>query len=80
MKINLGISGWPSAELTLEDAIDLAIDCKPEHVGGELEDMRARITHLEAIIKLILTPEQVLTLVREFMQPNAFLCDLDKEQ
>lgn len=79
MRINYGVSGWPSWEISLEEAFTMALLSR-SHATGSLEELTARVSHLEAIIRLVLTPEQILTLAKEFMSPTAFLCDLDKEQ
>ena len=79
MKINYGVSGWPSWEISLEEAFTQVLLSR-SHDSGSLEDLTTRVGHLETIIRLILTPEQILTLAKEFMSPTAFLCDLDKEQ
>jgi len=79
MRINYGVSGWPSWEISLEEAFTMALLSR-SHATGSLEELTARVSHLETIIRLVLTPEQILTLAKEFMSPTAFLCDLDKEQ
>ena len=79
MRINYGVSGWPSREISLEEAFTMALLSRA-HATGSLEELTARVSHLETIIRLVLTPEQILTLAKEFMSPTAFLCDLDKEQ
>jgi len=79
MRINYGVSGWPSWEISLEEAFTRVLLSR-SHATGSLEELTARVSHLETIIRLVLTPEQILTLAKEFMSPTAFLCDLDKEQ
>ena len=77
MKINYGVSEWPSWEISLEEAFTRVLLSR-SHATGSLEELTVRVSHLETIIRLVLTPEQILTLAKEFMSPTAFLCDLDK--
>ena len=63
MKINYGVSGWPSWEVSLEDAFIKVLYSRSD-ANGELEELKSRVDHLEAILRLILTPEQMLVLAK----------------
>jgi len=75
MQINYGDPRYPECGVSLEGIFDLVLLSR---VGDndELEDLKSRVGHLEAILKIIITPEQTLTLAKEFVSQEAFLHDI----
>jgi hypothetical protein len=76
MKICLSTKQWIAPDLTMNQALDSVLE-PGYYEGGELEFLQASVRRLKWILRTILTPEQILTLIKETGRPDAILCDLD---
>lgn len=76
MKICPSNKKWLGPDLTMDKALDRVLE--PNYRDScKLERVEADIERLKWILRVILTPKQILRLIKAGGYPDAILCDRD---
>lgn len=76
MKICPSNKKWLGPDLTMDMALDRVLEPNYRD-SGKLERVEADIERLKWILRVILTPKQILRLIKDGGYPDAILCDRD---
>ncbi len=81
MKICLSTKAWLGDDLEIEEAAEL-VSNYPAYMDpeGVLEHLTAQIEHLTDVIQTILTPEQIVIILKKRGYLDAAICDLDEDE
>lgn len=80
MKICLSTTMQFLNDLEIEDAAEYVTMVPILEEGGLFEGLTAQVEHLTEVIQTILTPEQIITLLKKRGHPDAVICDLDEDE
>jgi hypothetical protein len=81
MKICLSTTEWLGDDLGIEEASELVSNYPLyRNQEGIIEHLTAKVEHLIDVIQSILTPEQIVAILRKRGYPNAAICDLDEDE
>ncbi len=81
MKICLSTKAWFGEDLEMEEAEELVFNYLPYNdKEGVIERLTGQIEHLTEVVRTILTPEQIVTILRKRGYLDAAICDLDGEE
>lgn len=70
MKICLSNKRWLGQDLTMDEALNRVLDSE-DYEGGKLEQLEADVLRLRWVLSVILTPEQILMLIKCDGYPDA---------